>query len=160
MTQPMGEQVSDAVNATSGDSDGPVPGCMVCEQAFAPDRKIVLDTEHFKSYVSDVYPWCVMLVTRRHDCDGPWAVSEAEGAELGKLIPQLSEAIRSMGNERVYVLTFGEDMRVPHYHLAFFSRFLPISEAAHEVMYARAKEAADPVQEAADFASGVREHLA
>ncbi|WP_375501618.1 hypothetical protein [uncultured Jatrophihabitans sp.] len=137
----------------------PVSGCMICEQAFADDRKIVLDTEQFRSYVTEVYPWCVMLVTRRHDCDGPWALNEAEGAELGKIIPQLSQAIRAMGNERVYVLNFGEDIPIPHYHLGFFSRWEAISEATHEVLYARAKEVKDPVQVASDFAKQIRDNL-
>lgn len=143
----------------SGHNTEPVPGCMVCDQVFAEDRKVVLDSEQFRSYVSEVYPWCVMLVTRRHDCDGPWALNDAEGAELGKLIPQLSGAIRDMGNERVYVLNFGEDIPVPHYHLGFFSRWEAISQATHEVLYARANATADPVQAAVDFAEQVRNHL-
>ena len=157
MTEAAQEQV--ASTDTSGHNPEPIPGCMVCDQAFAEDRQVVLDTSQFRSYVTAVYPWCVMLVTRRHDCDGPWSLNEVEGAELGKIIPQLSRAIRDMGNERVYVLNFGEDIPVPHFHLGFFSRFAAISEAAHEVLYARTREAADPVQVATDFAKQVRDHL-
>ncbi|OBB17634.1 hypothetical protein A5761_09745 [Mycolicibacterium setense] len=131
----------------------------MCEQSFAEDRNVVLDTDEFRSYVTDVYPWAIMLVTKRHDCDGPWALNEAEGAELGKLIPQLSQALRAIGNERVYVLQFGEDIPVPHYHLGIFARHLPISDVAHEVLYARAKEAVDPNQVAVDFAKQVRGQL-
>ena len=143
----------------SGHNIEPVPGCMVCEQAFAEDRRVVMDTPQFRSYVSDVYPWCVMLVTRRHDCDGPWALNEVEGAELGKIIPRLTSSIRDMGNERVYVLSFGEDIPVPHFHMGIFSRWPAISEVAHNVLYERAKQEADPARTAADFAEQVRNNL-
>jgi hypothetical protein len=138
----------------------PTPGCMVCEQIFASDRNTVLEAEEFVGYVSSTYPWCVMLSARRHECDGPWALNEAEAAELGRLIPQLSRAIRATGTEMVYVLNFGEGVPILHYHVAFFSRYEPMSEVLHEALYRRvADEAPDPSQVAKQFASDVRAQL-
>jgi diadenosine tetraphosphate (Ap4A) HIT family hydrolase len=138
----------------------PVPDCMVCEQLFSRDRNTVLEAEQFVGYVSTVYPWCVMLSARRHDCEGPWDMNEAESTELGRLIPQLSRAIKDTGTEMVYVLNFGEGVPVPHYHVAFFSRYELMSEVLHEALYNRVTaEAPEPSVVATRFASDVRAQL-
>jgi diadenosine tetraphosphate (Ap4A) HIT family hydrolase len=142
-------------------TSAPVPGCMVCEQLFDPNRKTVLEAEEFVGYVSDVYPWAIMLTAKRHDCDGPWSMNQAEASELGQLTPLLSRAIKDTGTERVYVLNFGEGVPIPHYHVAFFSRFEEISEVVHEVLYRRvADEAPDPSEVSKRFAADVRARLA
>jgi diadenosine tetraphosphate (Ap4A) HIT family hydrolase len=138
----------------------PTPGCMICEQIFDPDRKTVIEAEEFVGYVSDVYPWAIMLSAKRHDCDGPWSLNQAEASELGRMIPLLSKAIRGTGTEMVYVLNFGEGVPVLHYHVAFFSRFEEISEVVHEVLYRRvAAEAPDPAAVSTKFAADVRAQL-
>src|SRR5579862_6770945 len=127
---------TETVNS-AGHNTSPVPGCNICDQVFDPDRKVVYDTEHFVSYAMPLYPWVVLLTTRRHDCEGPWALTEAEGVDLGKMIPRMSEAIRQTGSERVYVLVFGEGTPMPHLHVGILSRYQQLSEAEHALMYER-----------------------
>ena len=154
------EKMNTEASTTSQHTKHPVPGCMMCEQMFAEDIKLVLDSDEFRCYVTPVYPWAVMVLAKRHECDGPWSLSEAEAVDLGKLIPKLTDAIRKMGNERVYVLAFGEDIPMPHFHMGIFSRWVEISEAAHEVLYSRVqKYAPDPLQVAGNFATDVRAQL-
>ena len=143
-----------------GHTTAPVPGCMMCEQIFDPNRKTVLETEEFVGYVSDVYPWAIMFTAKRHDCDGPWSLNDAEASELGRMIPVLSRAIMDTGTERVYVLNFGEGVPLPHYHVGFFSRFEEISDVVHEVLYRRVEaEAPDPAEVSRKFAADVRAQL-
>ena len=47
--------------STADQNPSPVPGCRICEQVFARDRKAVYDTEHFVTYTTPVYPWSVVL---------------------------------------------------------------------------------------------------
>jgi hypothetical protein len=98
------------------------------------------------------------MTARRHECDGPWALTEAEAIDLGTTIPRVSRALRAAGSERVYVLLFGEDIPIPHLHLGLFARHVSISEAAHGVMYARS-QGVDVVALAEQFAAEVRAQL-
>jgi diadenosine tetraphosphate (Ap4A) HIT family hydrolase len=138
----------------------PVPGCAVCSQVFDPERKVVEDTEHFVGYVTPLYPWAVMLTTRRHDCDGPWALSDAEAADLGKLIPRVADAIRRTGSERVYFSLFGEEHALAHFHLGLLSRYVPLFDAEHRTIFERVeRECSDPAQDSKNFAAALRLHL-
>jgi hypothetical protein len=147
----------------------PIPGCAMCRQVFDPNRIVVCDTEYFVGYVTPIYPWAVMFTTLRHDCDGPWALTEDEAVDLGRLILRITAAIRKTGSERTYVLVFGEeapmaqfgeDVPMPHFHIGFLSRYVPLSEAERAVMHERvANSTTDPVQLATDFAAGVRANL-
>jgi deazaflavin-dependent oxidoreductase (nitroreductase family) len=104
----------------------------------------------------------VVLSTRRHDCDGPWALTEAEAVDLGKLIPRITKAIHQTGGERAYILFFGEELAMPHFHLALLARDEETSKAAHGAMYERVeKEGAtlDLAQATSDFAAAVRANL-
>jgi hypothetical protein len=152
--------VSTEIVDGAGHNTSPVPGCPMCEQVFDPERKVVYDTEHFVGYVTPVYPWAVMLTARRHDCEGPWALTEAEAVDLGKMIPRITGAIRKTGSERVYVLVFGEESPILHFHMGFLSRDVQLSEAERAVMYERVqKTTSDLVQVATDFAAAVATNL-
>lgn len=138
----------------------PVEGCLICEESIGPDRKIVLETEHLIGYASRIYPWGVIVATRRHDCDGPWALDDAEAVEVGRLVPRISEAIRKTGSTATYIVAFNEELPLAHFHIGFLSRYLPLSEAEHVAMHERVdQEDADPVQVAADVANALRAHF-
>jgi diadenosine tetraphosphate (Ap4A) HIT family hydrolase len=176
------------VASVAGGPTSAVAGCMICEQVFDPDRKVVYDTEHFVGYVTPKYPWAVILTSRRHECEGPWALDDAEAVDLGRMIPRVSAAIRSTGSERVYFSLFGEEGSVLHFHLGLLCRYVPLAEAEHDVMYervqtatsepssasggaapsggskrpsmrARSEDGSALAQVAADFALAVRGHL-
>jgi diadenosine tetraphosphate (Ap4A) HIT family hydrolase len=135
----------------------------MCEQMADPDRIVVYDTELFAGYVPPSYPWTVMVTPRRHECEQPWDLTEDEAAELGKLTRRLTDAIHKSGSERTYVLSFGEELEIPHFHLALLSRHVASSEGAHNAMWARVEDAKsageDLVQVASDFAAAVRANL-
>jgi hypothetical protein len=147
----------------------PVAGCMMCKQVFDPNRIVVYDTDHFVGYVTPIYPWAVMVTTRRHECDGPWALTDAEAIELGQIIPRVSRAIRKTGSERAYILVFGEEAPMPqfdeespmpHFHMGFLSRYEPLSEAERVVMQERIENSpSEPERVAVDFAAAVRGYL-
>lgn len=145
---------------SAGDNTSPVPGCRICEQVYDPDRKAVYETENFVTYTTPVYPWGVVLATRRHDCDGPWALSEAESVEFGKITARITQAIRKTGSEHAYILFFGEELEMPHFHVAFLTRHEEMSKAAHGAMWERVENATDDLEQvAADVASSVRDNL-
>ncbi|WP_375501606.1 hypothetical protein [uncultured Jatrophihabitans sp.] len=130
---------------------------MICEESQGPDSKIIFATEHLVGYASRVYPWGVIVATQRHDCDGPWALNDAEAVELGRLVPRLSGAIRRTGSPATYIVAFNEELPLAHFHIGFLSRYLPLSEAEHVAMHDRVEqEAVDPVQVAADVAAELR----
>ena len=146
-------------DVASGEQTPPVAGCLVCERLRDPDRRCVIETETFTTYVSPQYPWAVMLTTNRHECAGPWELTEDEASELGRLIRQLTGAIRASGSDLVYVLNFGEDIPLPHYHVGFFTRWEPISVAAHQAIYARTQETPPKASDTDEFVAAVREQL-
>ncbi|WP_131809231.1 hypothetical protein [Mycolicibacterium setense] len=144
----------------AGENSAPEPGCLMCEQSADPERKVVYDTESFVGYATPIYPWAVIVTTRRHDCDGPWALTDAEAVELGAMIPRITDAIRKTGSERVYVMAFNEETLLPHFHVGFLSRYVQFSETERSVLYGRIENtAADLVQVATDFAAAVRAGL-
>ncbi|OBB14650.1 hypothetical protein A5761_01760 [Mycolicibacterium setense] len=138
----------------------PIADCSTCKQAFDPERKVVYDTENLLGYVTPLYPWAVIVATRRHECEGPWALTQAEAIDLGRMIPRITQAMRKTGVERVYALAFNEEASKPHFHLGFVSRYVELSEQIHDVMYARVQsETSDAMQAAAEFAAAVRANL-
>jgi diadenosine tetraphosphate (Ap4A) HIT family hydrolase len=146
--EPLAADLAAALRAELGDpgtltghTTAPAPGCMICLQVFDPERQVVYDTEYFVGYVTPKYPWAVMLTTRRHGCQGPWALTEAEGVDLGSLIAHVAGAMRRCGDERVYLSLFGEESPVLHFHLGLLSRYEPLAQAEHDVMYKRVQDA-------------------
>jgi hypothetical protein len=57
------------------------------------------------------------------------------------MIPRVAEAIRKTGSEHVYVSLFGEESPVLHFHVGLLSRYVPLAEAEHDVMYERVRSA-------------------
>jgi diadenosine tetraphosphate (Ap4A) HIT family hydrolase len=101
-----------------------------------------------------------MLATKRHGCDGPWSLDEAEMAELGPLIGRVSSAIRRAGHDWMYVMNFGDNTPKAHYHLGFFSRWQAIPAAVQQVFRARLDDAsASGMDLAVEFAAEMRSQL-
>ena len=145
----------DAVNGSAART--PVDGCLICEESIGPERKLVFETEHLVGYASRVYPWGVIVATQRHDCDGPWALNDAEAVELGRLVPRISQTIRKTGSSATYIVAFNEELPLAHFHIGFLSRYLPLSEAEHVAMHSRVEQQApDPVQVATEVAASLR----
>jgi deazaflavin-dependent oxidoreductase (nitroreductase family) len=135
----------------------------MCDTVFDPERKIVYDSEHFYGNVTPIYPWAVMLTTRRHDVEGPWDLTEDEAADMGRLIRRLTTAMHKSGCERTYLLFFGEELALPHFHLGLLDRHLACSKGGHDAMWERveaAKSANEDLEQIAnDFAAAVRSQL-
>jgi hypothetical protein len=149
--------VSTETLGRAGGAQPVVPGCLICEEAFGPERQLAFETEHLVGYVSRVYPWAVMVATQLHDVEGPWALTEAQAVDLGRIIPRVTSAMRKAGTERTYILSFGEELELPHFHVGFLARYLPISKVAHAPMYSRLEEEkVDPAQATAEYAAAIR----
>lgn len=88
-------------------------------------------------------PGWLFLELGRH-AEGPSGMDDAEGAELGGLVRDITAAIQAAtGAERVQVLAYGE--MFPHLHLVLVPRmpFAPDDEQ-DPLLFTRRAELADP----------------
>lgn len=107
--------------------------CEICERESAdeePPGGWVLRTDLWSVCVAPGFeaPGWLFVELRRH-AEGPMGMDDAEAAELGGLIRDLSVAIQATTEaERVYVLAFGE--LYPHFHVTLVPRmpFAPDDE--------------------------------
>jgi diadenosine tetraphosphate (Ap4A) HIT family hydrolase len=136
--------------------------CEICERESAdvePPGGWVLRTDLWSACVApgfDVPGW-LFLELRRH-AEGPMGMDDAEAAELGGLVRDLTAAVQStLAAERVYVLAFGEVF--PHFHVVLVPRmpFAPDDEKGAGLWNKRA-ELCDPPR-AHELASAVRHAL-
>jgi hypothetical protein len=138
-----------------------MPGCRVCEHLWSNDRQVVFDAGEFRGYVSEDYPWAVIVATKRHECDGPWALNDAEAAELGSITRRVSAMIRRAGHDWMYAINFGDNTPKAHYHVGFFTPWHAIPEAVHEVFRARVGSSPVPGMElAVELATEMGRHFA
>ena len=122
--------------------------CEICERESADEEPAggwVLRTDQWSVCVAPGFeaPGWLFVELRRH-AEGPMGMDDAEAAELGGLIRDLSVAIQSAtGAERVYVMAYGE--LYPHFHVLLAPRmpFAPDDEKG-PALFAKRAELADP----------------
>lgn len=122
--------------------------CELCDRESSDEEPAggwVLRTDRWSAYVAPGFevPGWLFLELRRH-AEGPMAMDDAEAADFGGLVRDLSAAIQAAtGAERVYVLAFGE--LYPHFHVVLAPRmpFAPDDEKGL-ALFARRAELADP----------------
>lgn len=139
-----------------------MPDCEICARESSdeePPGGWVLRTDQWSACVAPGFevPGWLFVELRRHS-EGPMGMDDAEAAELGGVVRDVSAAIQSaMGAERVYVLAFGE--LYPHFHVVLIPRmpFAPAEEKGTSLWERRA-ELCDP-EAAAAAASSIRSCL-
>jgi len=113
-----------------------VVDCHICERIEARDQQTVPDWDNVSrfqhwdlvhSYNSSLLGWLV-LVARRH-ISSTHELSEGESAELGKLIPAISKALRSDLNcTKIYQMQYSEQPGHEHIHIHFVPRAADIPD--------------------------------
>ena len=122
--------------------------CEICERESADEEPAggwVLRTDLWSVCVGPGFevPGWLFVELRRH-VDGPMGMDDAEAAELGGLIRDLTVAIQSAtGAERVYLMAYGE--MYPHFHVLLAPRmpFAPDDEKG-PALFGKRGELADP----------------
>jgi diadenosine tetraphosphate (Ap4A) HIT family hydrolase len=130
--------------------------CSVC-LASSELSSVVYDTELWIATLALGIPGVVTLQTRRHS-EGVWSLEPREGACLGNALVALSQALRTACHaQRVWILSFGEQVLHAHFLLVPRTSTIPI-EASRVELFARAHEFVDLV-EAARVGAALRDEL-
>ena len=123
--------------------------CELCERESSdeePPGGWVLRSDLWSAYVARGFevPGWLFLQLRRH-ADGPMGMTDAEAAEFGHLVRDLTGAVQAaMEAERVYVLAYGE--LYSHFHVVLVPRmpFAPDDEKGPTLFTKRAELADAP----------------
>ncbi|MCW2608242.1 MAG: hypothetical protein JWO60_2935 [Frankiales bacterium] len=96
--------------------------CRLCATAEAVDEADVVHRgTSFTAATGMKVPGWVLLWSHRHEAQGLWELTDAESAELGILLRDLSAAVRdTVGAERTYVMAMGE--HALHFHAMVLAR--------------------------------------